>query len=141
MPRRVQIGAGYSQIALGEGVYSAGDQTTVSDEEYAALTAAGRFAEGMVVDLGAVGPEGDEVWDQQAAVAALGALTSTDVTAANATNPAAGTYTQAQITALAVLANETKADFNALRADVEAQRAKVNAILAALSGSGRPLAT
>lgn len=71
-----------------------------------------------------------------AAVANAAALTSTDVVAANATSPAAATYTVANQTALADLANESKADLNALRADVTALRTTVNNLLASLRTAG-----
>lgn len=58
------------------------------------------------------------------------ALTSTAVAAADAVTPANAAYTQADQTALADLANETKADVNALRTDLEAVRTRLNALLA-----------
>lgn len=76
---------------------------------------------------------------QAAFVADSGALTSTDVVAANA-NVQTGAYVQADVESIRTVANELKADFNLLRADVTALRTKVNAILAALRGVGKPMA-
>lgn len=70
------------------------------------------------------------------AVADPAAITSTDSTSPNATNPANATYTLADQTAIAVLANELKVDHNALRAEVVALRTTVAALLTALRGAG-----
>lgn len=59
------------------------------------------------------------------------ALASTAVAAADAPAISAA-YVQAEVAAIATVANETKADFNALRADLEATRTRLNALLAEL---------
>lgn len=69
-------------------------------------------------------------------VADPSAITSTDVTSANAVTPAAAAYTVADQTALATLANELKTDHNALRAEVVNLHAVLNALLDALDESG-----
>lgn len=64
------------------------------------------------------------------------AVTATAVAAANATSPAGAVYTVTDQTALADLANEMKADLNALRNDVIALRTTVNNLLTSLRNSG-----
>lgn len=85
-------------FALEDGVHNTGDVVKVSDDEFTALTSAGRFTDGDLTDQGVVPDDaGDAVYVEGTAPA----LTSTD---------AAG-------------ATPTQAEFNALRADVVALRA------------------
>lgn len=105
-------------LAVGEGVYDNGDQVRISDEQHDQLVADGAFDGDLLTDLGAVpDDEGDEVYVQGTAVPAPAALTST----------------------VAVGATPTKAEFDALRADVVSLRGTVAALLTALSGTGKPL--
>ena len=70
-----------------------------------------------------------------AAVADVGALTSTAVSSADGT-AAGASYVQATATTWVTLMNETKADVNALRNDVAAVRTQLNALLASLRAAG-----
>ena len=65
-------------------------------------------------------------------VAYPAAISSTDVTSANAVTPANAAYSVADQTALANLVNELKTDHNALRAEVVNLHGVVNALLDAL---------
>lgn len=137
MARLVQ--ANQDNLAIGEGVYETGDQTKISDSEFERLTADGAFTRGLLTDLGTVpDDEGDEVYVQGSPVAAPAAMTSTTVAAADAA-VAPATYDAAYVETLRALANETKADLNALRADVVALRGTVDTLLTALKGTGKPL--
>lgn len=69
------------------------------------------------------------------AVADPAALTSTVVTTADAPVISA-TFVQAEVAAVAALANEEKADLNALRNDVSALRGTVASLQASLRAAG-----
>lgn len=105
MARSVTIAAGLTQVVLPDGgSYDGGETVTLNDEQFAAIPA-DNFP-GTVIDNGFVAEPGDEVVDAVAAPA----LTST----------------------VAAGATPTKAEFDALRADVVALRT-------ALTGPGRAL--
>ena len=98
------------------GTYNENDEVTLTDEQYEQIGASALGDE--VTDLGPVGDTGGAVVAQAANVAAAAALTAV---------AAAG-------------ANPTKAEFDALLADVTALRTKLNAVLTALTGEGKPMA-
>jgi len=128
-------GASFSRANIGQECYVADDQTVTnaagstnkvyagiivevdSDGVWVATGAWGKVAGPIVLD-GADDPLGS------ASVADPAAMTSTDVTTANAD----ATYGQEE----ADLINEIKADYNALRADVTALRNTVVSLLAEL---------
>lgn len=140
MARLVTVNVNHTMV---EGVeYQATDVVRVSDDEFTALTAAGRFTDLTLTDGGNVANEGDEVYDQSAVVAAPAALTSVApaaLTSAQITggqSPTEGEYNQAQadIAALRVTAA-------ALVVDVAALRVTLAATLVALKGTGKPIAS
>lgn len=116
MLHSVTIASGKTQILLPNGhAYDAGETVLLSEAQYARLN---QDAVGTLYTYNGPVPD-DEVITQAANVAAPAALTAT---------AAAG-------------ANPTKAEFDALLDDVTALRTKVAAILTALTGSGKPMAS
>lgn len=89
---------------------------TLSDAEFARIPST-YFSNGTLTDLGAVANPGDNVYTQTTAPAAPAALTSA---------VAAGT-------------TPTKAEYDALRADVLALSTVVTNLVNALKGAGKPL--
>lgn len=84
-------------VVVGGAEHDTGDQVKVSDEEFSALTDAGRFTDGTLTDNGATPDDaGDEIYD----AATAPAVTST----------------------VAAAATPTKAEFDALRTDLLALR-------------------
>jgi hypothetical protein len=117
MPHKVQVASGQHQIQLPDGLpYDEGDIITLTDEQFANLdpNAIGT----VLVDLGTVDPA-DAVSVQAGNIAAMGALTSA--------NAAGGT--------------PTAAEHNAVVADLVAMRTKLNALIADLTGAGKPMHT
>lgn len=116
MARSVTVNV--DNVVVGGAEHDSGDVVTITNEEFADLTAAGRFTDGTLTDGGATADDGDSVYTQGAAVAAAAALTSAQITGGE---------------------SPTEAEYNALQADVAALRTKVNALIAALTGAGKPL--
>jgi len=117
MPRLVKIAPGFNGVALPNGgSYNAGAEVTLSDDEFSKIAATALGDE--VLDLGAVDAD-DFVSVQAAHVAAAVALTSAPITGGE---------------------SPTEAEYNALQADVAALRTKLNAVLTALTGAGKPMA-
>lgn len=104
-------------VEVGGSVYDAGAVVVVTDETYDALVAADRFSDGTLTD-GAVVPDddGDAVYTQSASPGAPAALTAVPAVAA-----------------------PTKAEYDALLADVTALRGTVADLITALTGAGKPL--
>lgn len=101
-----QVTVNVDNIEVGGAVYDTGAVVTVTDETYDELVAADRFNDGTLTDGGAVpDDDGDAVY----AAGTAPALTST----------------------VAAGATPTKAEFDALRADLVA-------LQAALTGAGKP---
>ena len=115
MARSVTVNV--DNVVVGDKERDTGATVTVSNEEFAELTSAGRFTDGTLTDNGAVADDGDDVSVQGTAVAAPAALTA----------------------AAAAGATPTKAEFDALLADVTALRGKVGELITALTGPDKPL--
>lgn len=113
MSRQVRVRPGQDNVLLGGGVYDPPTVVTITDEEFKRVSGAVGTA---IDDLGPGAGDLDAVVTQAPAVLALGALTSAVVAAA-----------------------PTAAEHNALRADVQANRTAINAMLAALKGAGRSM--
>lgn len=110
------------QVPMGPGtdtrrIEATNTTVTLTDAEYARIPSSA-FSSGDLTDLGPVSDSGDSVATQAAFVAPAAALTA----------------------AAAAGANPTKAEFDALLADVTALRTKLNAALSALQGAGKPMA-
>jgi hypothetical protein len=140
MGRSVTIKAGQSNVQLPNGAaYNAGDTVILTDAEWAQISTDPDIST-YLQDNGAADTTGDQVNIQAVDVAAPAALT--------ATAPAALT------SAHAAGANPTGAEFNALQDDVVALRGTVAAVvtdltavrttlantLAAIKGTGKPMA-
>jgi hypothetical protein len=104
-------------VMLGGIERNAGDRVTISDDLYADLQHAGKFTDGTLRDLGPT-PSGDGVTTQAPSVPAPPETTS----------------------AKAAGAAPTKAEFDAVVADVAALRSALNALVSALKGPGKPMA-
>lgn len=116
MARQVLVNTDQTTLPDG-GTYNTGDVVTLTDQQFQQIAATALGDE--VTDQGRVADPGDAVVNQAAAVAAPPALTAT---------AAAG-------------ANPTKAEFDALLADVTALRTTVANTLAALKVEGGPMAS
>lgn len=118
MARSVTIASGKNNVLLPDGgTYNDGDTVVLTDAQFDEIRDA--LIPGTIIDNGATGELGDAVVTQAATVAAPAALTAT---------AAAG-------------AAPTAAEFDALLADVTALRTTVAAILTALKGAGKPMAS
>ena len=119
MGRKIQVNE--NNVVVGGAEHDAGDELVISDAEFAGLPEAIIDATPLtptkaLSDLGASAhDEGDAVTTQVAAPAAVAALTS----------------------AVAVAA-PTKAEYDALRADLIATRTTLAAVITALTGAGKP---
>jgi hypothetical protein len=123
--------------------HDAGDEVVISDAEFAALTSAGRFTDGTLTDDGEVADdEGDEVTTQGAVVAAPVALTAVATTAMTQAAITGGeSPTEAEFNALRTDLVNTRTTVTALLADITALRTKQAALITALTGEGKPLAS
>jgi hypothetical protein len=122
MPHSVRTNRALVQLPKGDGTATQRIEATnttvlLTDAEYARIPQA-IFSSGELTDLGAVGIDGDAVVAQGAHVAAVGALTG----------------------AAAAGATPTKAEHDALVADLATIRTALNATIAALTGTGKALA-
>lgn len=123
MAHSVRTNFPLTQLPLGGGsatqrIEAADTTVLLTDEEFARLPS-NIFTNGTLDDLGAASGDGDVVSLQAAFVAAPAALTA----------------------AAAAGANPTKAEHDALLADVSALRVTVANLLVALKGSGKPMAS
>lgn len=122
MAHSVRTNKALTQLPLGGGTNTqrieATDTTVLLTEEEFARLPSDIFSNGTLDDLGSVAGAGDAVSAQAAVVAAPAAVTS--VVAAGAA--------------------PTKAEYDALRADVVALRTTVANLLVALKGTGKPMA-
>lgn len=117
MARSVTIASGKTNVLLPNGgTYNAGQTVILLDREYALINQA--LIPGTIVDNGVTAGLDDSVVTQATTVAAPAAITSV----------------------VAAGANPTKAEYDALRADVVALRTTVASILTNLKGTGKPMA-
>lgn len=146
MPHHVTTIINNVELTDGNFYPTSGTDVLLTDAQFALLTADDLS---NTVSAGAVvAPAGDAVVTQGTNVAAVGALTST-VAAGNtlgstvaATNPATKVEFDALRTDVShIITSPTKVEFDALRVDVAAIRTQLNAALAALTGSGKPMHT
>lgn len=164
MAHSVTIASGKTNVALPNGFsYDAGDDVLLSDEEYARLRA--DLIPSYVIDNGVVADlTGDDVVTQGVAVPAQGALTSSAPSALTSSAPSALTSAtisggespteaehnalQADVAALRTTLAAVRTDASALRTnqaaiqtDLAATRTKLNALIASLTGTGKPLSS
>lgn len=105
-------------VVVGGAEYDTGATVVVSEEEFQALTAAGRFSGGSPTLTAGAAIQEDDVTTQVAPPTAIIAMTSA-----------------------AAVAAPTKAEYDALRTDVVNTRTYLTALKAALTGAGKPFSS
>ena len=118
MAHKVTVNANNVELPDGK-AYNTGDLVTLTDEQFNQIPSAA-FSGGspVLTDSGTAPNVDDSVYTQGTHVATLGALTS----------------------AVAAGATPTKAEYDTLRADVQANRTALNAVITAITGTGKPMA-
>ena len=135
MAHKISVRSGFQVNIPGVGeVDGPVTDMVISDETFEALNPNSMHASDItkpLIDRGFIDSSGDAVLTQAANVAAVGALTSSQ----NAT-AAAGTQTGSYVQADAL-----KANYNQAQADIATLRTALNAVLAALTGPGKPMSS
>jgi hypothetical protein len=117
--------------------YAAGQVVTLSDEDFSRLNPV-MFTNGMLTDLGELGPTGDSVTTQASVPTTLTAQSSSTLATAGA-NTQTGSYVQADVQTIATLANAEKASINLIVADITALYATLNSLITNLTGAGKAI--
>lgn len=142
MAHKVQIQSplpsGVEGVELPDHVsYAAGQVVTLSDEDFSRLNPV-MFTNGMLTDLGELGPTGDSVTTQASVPTALAAQTSS-TNATTAATAAGVSYVQAEVQSIVTLANSEQTTINQLVADVTALYATLNSLITNLTGAGKAI--
>lgn len=136
-----QILVNKDDVVIDGADHNTGDVVIVSDDEFAALTAAGRFSGGspLLTDQGAHADSGDGVYASSVAPAAPAALTNTAVTALTSAAAVGGTPTKAEYDALRTDLVNTRTTLAAVQADLTAVRTALVNLRTSLQGTGHAL--
>lgn len=135
MAHKISIRSGFQVNIPGVGeVDGPVTDLVVSDQTFESLNPASMHASDTtkpLIDRGFIDTSGDAVTSQAANVAAMGALTSSQNATANGSDLAT---TQA-------LANSLKTSYNQAQTDIASLRTQLNAVLAAITGPGKPMSS